>query len=81
MTLNGNKPMPLVERMETIPSNLLDGEFTFRDLSDWFATLDEIPRYIGMTYDQENWFRQLLGAKFMTFPTVTFKGIVIIIID
>ena len=59
-------------------------EYSFKDLSDWCKINRPelaMPAIIEMTYDQEQWYRQLLNPKFAVERIVTFNGIPIIVYE
>lgn len=56
-----------------IPPNLQPGQFTLKDLAEWYAGVRPIGD-IEMTLAQEMWYRHLLPPQFMTPQYVTFRG-------
>lgn len=54
-------------------------EFTFADLNEWLKSAGPMD-YIGMTLDQEMWYRFLLHPEAQLPKVVTFRGIPIVVI-
>lgn len=65
--------------VKQIPSTL-PKEFSFRDLNEWFKEAHPMD-YIGMTLEQEMWYRNLLYPHCILPPVVTFRGVPIIVVE
>ena len=71
--------MVKIIEIDALPSDF-PKEYTFRDLNEWYHRAGH-PEYIGMTLEQEMWYRNLLYPHCILPPVVTFRGVPIIVVE